>query len=90
MFLWPLCVFVCVEVLREIVTVILFIPMISLVRPKMVWLCSGDKKKGELLSDVSHCCLEKVRVLSGVRVASLSTKVKFLAQQEENSSYRET
>ena len=59
----------CVEVLSEIVTVILFIPLISLVRPKMVWLCSGDKKKGELLSDVSHCCLEKVRVLSGVRVA---------------------
>ena len=47
----------CVEVLREIVTVILFIPMISQVRPKMVGLCSGDKKEGELLQDVTHCCL---------------------------------
>ena len=48
---------VCVEVLREIVTVILFIPMISQVRPKIVGLCSDDKKEGELLQDVTHCCL---------------------------------
>ena len=78
---------VCVEVLREIVTVILFIPMISQVQPKMVWLCSGDKKKGELLQDVTHRCLVSVIC---VRVASLLTKVTFLAPQEENSNYRET